>query len=68
MVPKHNPIRRVILKPEKNDILYIISTVNNYNIIDDLTKNVKVNLALLCRICCFKFNVNFLKKNFKKIF
>ena len=47
--PKHMPIKRDSLNPKTDDILYLISTVDNYNIFDDITKDVKVNLELLCR-------------------
>ena len=48
--PKHMPIKRESLEPKTNDILYFISTVDNYNIFDDITKDVKVNLELLCKV------------------
>ena len=48
--PNHIPMERNALKPETEDILYLISTVDNYNIFDDITKDVKVNLELLCKI------------------
>ena len=50
LYPFHINIGREILKPKTNDILYFISTVDNYNIFDDITKDVKVNLELLCRV------------------
>ena len=46
----HIPIKKNILNPETDDILYLISTVDNYNIFDDLTKDVRVNLDLLCKV------------------
>ena len=48
--PKHIAINRENLKPNSKDILYLISTVDNYNIFDDITKDVKVNLELLCKV------------------
>ena len=50
LYPNHIPIKRNILLPKTNDILYLISTVDNYNIFDDMTKDVKVNLELLCKV------------------
>ena len=47
LYPNHIPIKKNILLPKTNDILYLISTVDNYNIFDDMTKDVKVNLELL---------------------
>ena len=48
--PGQLQIKRDSLKPASNDILYFISTVDNYNIFDNITKDVKVNLELLCKI------------------
>ena len=50
LYPNHIPIKRNILRPETDDILYLISTVDNYNIFDNITKDIKVNLELLCKI------------------
>lgn len=36
--------------PETKDILYFISTVDNYNVFSDLTLDVDTNLTLLCEV------------------
>lgn len=38
------------LKPETKDILYFISTVDNYNIHSNITLDVDTNLRLLCQV------------------
>ena len=50
LYPNHIPIKRGNLNPESDDILYLISTVDNYNVFSDITKDVKVNLELLCKV------------------
>lgn len=50
LYPNHIPIKRNILKPKTDDILYLISTVHNYHIFDEITKDVNVNLELLCKV------------------
>ena len=37
-------------KPKTNDILYLISTVDNYNIYDNITLDVETNLKVLCEV------------------
>ena len=37
-------------KPETNNILYFISTVDNYNIFTDITLDVETNLKVLCEV------------------
>ena len=48
--PNHKPIEKGKYIPESNDILYLISTVDNYNIFEDITIDVKTNLELLCKV------------------
>lgn len=36
--------------PESNNILYFISTTDNYNIFEDITLDVKTNLLTLCEV------------------
>ncbi len=50
LYPRNIIISKGTLKPETKDILYFISTVHNYNVHDDITKDVKVNLELLCKV------------------
>ena len=50
LFPDNIIIKRGSVKPLSKDILYFISTVHNYNVFDDMTKDVKVNLELLCRV------------------
>lgn len=38
------------LEPESNQVLYFISTVDNYNIFTDTTKDIETNLILLMKI------------------
>ena len=61
MYPSNIQIKRGDLKPETQDILYFISTVHNYNVFEDLTKDVKVNLELLCKVLenCKSNNLTF---------
>ncbi len=47
--PNNLKIDRNNLSPESENILYLISTVDNYNVFDDITKDVKVNLELFCK-------------------
>lgn len=37
-------------RPRSNNILYFISTVDNYNIFDNITLDVEVNLKILCEV------------------
>lgn len=59
--PNNVKIKRGNLKPETQDILYFISTVHNYNVFEDITKDVKVNLELLCKVLenCKSNNITF---------
>ena len=59
--PNNIKIKRGNLKPETQDILYFISTVHNYNVFEDITKDVKVNLELLCKVLenCKSNNITF---------
>ena len=50
LFPNHIRINKHSLKPETEDILYLISTVDNYNVFEDITKDVKINLELLCKV------------------
>lgn len=50
LYPNHIPITKDIFQPKTDNILYLISTVDNYNVFDNMTKDVKVNLELLCKI------------------
>jgi nucleoside-diphosphate-sugar epimerase len=44
------PINRDSRMPLSKDILYFISTVDNYNIFDDITLDVETNLKVLCEV------------------
>ena len=37
-------------KPKSNKILYFISTVDNYNVYDNITLDVDTNLHVLCQV------------------
>ena len=50
LYPENIRIPKEKYVPESKNILYFISTVDNYNIFEDLTKDVKVNLELLCKV------------------
>ena len=50
LYPDNIKIKKGDLSPQSNDILYFISTVDNYNVFSDLSKDVKVNLELLCQV------------------
>ena len=50
LYPNNVSIKRNKFEPKTDNILYLISTVHNYNIFEDITKDVKVNLELLCKI------------------
>ena len=41
------PIPRDERKPESDNILYLISTTSNYNVLNDMTLDVKTNLNVL---------------------
>lgn len=43
-------ISREERKPQSKDILYFISTVDNYNVFDNLTLDVETNLKVLCEV------------------
>jgi len=43
-------IQRDERKPKTNEILYFISTVDNYNIHDNITLDVNTNLGVLCEV------------------
>ena len=43
-------IQRDQRKPETKDILYFISTVDNYNVHDNITLDVDTNLRVLCEV------------------
>ncbi len=68
LYPENIKIDRNILRPESENILYLISTVDNYNIFDDLTKDVKVNLELFCKFLenckSEKITINFISSWF----
>ena len=48
-------------KPKSNDILYTISTVDNYNVHDNITLDVDTNLHVLCEVLdhCRSENITF---------
>jgi len=50
LYPQNIRIAKMQTIPKTENILYLISTVDNYNIFDDITKDIKVNLELLCRV------------------
>jgi len=56
LYPKHQIIKREDRKPLSNEILYFISTVDNYNLYKDTSIDVKTNLSILCEV------LNFCKK------
>ena len=68
LYPGNIKIDRNIFRPESENILYLISTVDNYNIFDDLTKDVKVNLELFCKFLenckSEKITINFISSWF----
>ena len=39
--------------PRNNDILYMISTTDNYNVHDNITLDVETNLKVLCEVLDF---------------
>ena len=53
LYPNHEIIKREDRKPLSNDILYFISTVDNYNIYKDTSIDVKTNLSVLCEVLNF---------------
>ncbi len=61
LYPDNKIIKKGCFNPESEDILYFISTVHNYNIFDDITKDVKVNLEILCKVLenCKSNNITF---------
>lgn len=54
-------IQRDERKPLSNNILYFISTVDNYNIYDNITLDVDTNLHILCEVLehCKSENITF---------
>ena len=48
--PNSISIPRDERKPLSNDIIYLISTVDNYNVYDDLCLDVETNLKVLCEV------------------
>ena len=48
--PSHISIKREDRKPLSKDILYFISTVDNYNIFNKITLDVDTNLQILCEV------------------
>ncbi len=48
--PDHICIEREGRKPMTKDIIYMISTVDNYNIFDQITLDVDTNLRILCEV------------------
>ena len=48
--PSHISIKRENRKPLSEDILYFISTVDNYNIFNEITLDVDINLKILCEV------------------
>jgi nucleoside-diphosphate-sugar epimerase len=55
------PQQRNSRNPLLNDIIYFISTVDNYNIFNNITLDVDTNLKVLCEVleCCKERNVTF---------
>jgi len=43
-------IKREERQPKSKDILYFISTIDNYNVFDNLTLDVETNLKILCEV------------------
>ena len=43
-------IERDKRKPKSNDILYFISTVDNYNVYENVCLDVETNLKVLCEV------------------
>ena len=68
LYPENIKINRNILSPESENILYLISTVDNYNVFEDITKDVKVNLELFCKVLenckSEKITINFISSWF----
>ena len=56
LFPSHKIVKREDRKPLSKEILYFISTVDNYNLYNDTTIDVKTNLSVLCEV------LNFCKK------
>ena len=50
MFPDNILISREEREPLSNEILYLISTVDNYNIYKDISLDVKTNLTILCEV------------------
>ncbi len=50
MYPEHTLISREDRKPLTNQILYLISTVDNYNVFKDTSIDVRTNLSILCEV------------------
>ena len=50
LFPDNIRIERGYIVPKSENILYLISTVDNYNVFNDITLDVKTNLELLCQV------------------
>ncbi len=50
LYPSHIAIKREDRKPLSNEILYFISTVDNYNLFKDATIDISTNLTILCEV------------------
>ena len=62
LFPDHVSIPRDQNEPETNDILYLISTIHNYNVFDDIKLDVETNLIKLLDVlneCRLKYDTDF---------
>jgi len=50
LYPGHKIVQREERKPLSKEILYFISTVDNYNLYNDASIDVKTNLSILCEV------------------
>ena len=50
LYPYHNVIEREERKPKSENILYLISTVENHNLYFDASKHINTNLYILCEV------------------
>ncbi len=59
--PGHICIPRDQRKPSSKTILYFISSVDNYHVYDDITRDVETNLSVLCQVLdyCRDSNITF---------
>lgn len=58
----HIPIPREQNEPETNNILYLVSTIHNYNVFDDIKMDVETNLVKLLDVlgqCRAKYDTDF---------